>query len=220
MTQPKKPARKKPMPKPIQEHPWDRIPNNGERHGESPKAFHAFTVYRDMGAVRSLAKTVHELGKPAGYKSLLEKWSRDWKWVDRVAAFDQYMDKLAQEEVKAAREEMIRRQIEQAVSRQNFGVSIRGVAAGTINEMVKLQKEGKALKLSPHELAKILEAAIKLEESGEKLERLCRGEPTETSQLSGALQLTGKDGGPLQLAHMSDEEVKRLAREILTNGKQ
>lgn len=33
-------------------------------------------------------------------------------------------------------------------------------------------------------------------------------------------EVTGKDGGPLLFAHMSDEEVKRLAREILTNGKQ
>ncbi len=205
MTKTKKKTRKKEQPRPVQEHPWDRIPDDGAGRMESPKAFHAFTVYRDMGHGRSLAKATRELARPDGYKVLLQKWSAEWHWVDRVAAFDQYMDRIAQEEVLVARREMVRRQIEQAISRQNFGVSIRGVAAGTINEMVKLQKDGKAPKLSPHELAKILEAAIKLEESGEKLERLCRGEPTENTAVSGVIRTT----------NLSDLDLLELAAEIV-----
>ncbi len=204
MTKARKKTQKKEVPRPVQEHPWDRIPDDGEGRMESSKAFHAFTVYRDMGAVRSLAKTVRELGKPSGYKSLLEKWSREWHWVDRVAAYDQHLDRQAQLETEEARKQMIVRQIEQAMSRQNFGISLRGVAAGKINEWTRLLKEGK-LKLSTTELAKILDVAIRLEESGEKLERLCRGEPTENTEVSGVIRTT----------NLSDQDLLELAAEIV-----
>lgn len=72
--------------------PWER------RSDESPKAFHAFATYRDLGPARSLDRARQALGKnAAGYKRLLDEWSSKYAWVERVAAWDAHHDALARE---------------------------------------------------------------------------------------------------------------------------
>ncbi len=66
--------------------PWHRL------HQESDIAFGAFTIYRDMGCVRSLAKTAKALGKKKHYTSQLEKWSKRYEWVRRSLIYDEYLD--------------------------------------------------------------------------------------------------------------------------------
>jgi hypothetical protein len=61
--------------------PWDRQPN------ESPQAFEAFAIYRDMSYQRSLAAAAWKLRKT---KKLLERWSATHGWVKRVAAWAQH----------------------------------------------------------------------------------------------------------------------------------
>ena len=58
-----------------------------KQNGESAKAFHAFTLYRDMRARRSLANVGRTLGETrvAG-PSMVEDWSVRWRWVDRADA--------------------------------------------------------------------------------------------------------------------------------------
>lgn len=74
--------------------PWERQPEEGS------KPFQAFACYRDMDpGERSLAKVAKELHKST---TLMGRWSRDWKWVERVRAYDNYRDRQDQEE--AARE--------------------------------------------------------------------------------------------------------------------
>jgi hypothetical protein len=53
--------------------------------GESAKAFAAFCVYRDLGAQRSLAAVGRSLAKST---TLVARWSSQWSWVERVAAWD------------------------------------------------------------------------------------------------------------------------------------
>ncbi len=64
------------------------------REGESSRAFAAFEVYRDLGVERSLVKVGQTLGKS---RALVERWSAQHDWVDRVAALE-------------ARDEMLRRE--------------------------------------------------------------------------------------------------------------
>lgn len=68
------------------EAPWEQQP------GESAKAFQAFAAYRDMGVERSNAKVAQLLGKS---KTLIDRWSSAWKWVERVRSYDREMDKQA-----------------------------------------------------------------------------------------------------------------------------
>ena len=68
---------------------WTRQPN------ESPPAFQAFVVYRDLGlGMRSNAKVSRELGKSV---TLMNRWSSRWDWVKRVARYDEDIDKQIRE---------------------------------------------------------------------------------------------------------------------------
>jgi hypothetical protein len=53
--------------------------------GESAKAFAALCVYRDLGPQRSLAVVARSLAKST---TLVARWSSQWSWVERVAAWD------------------------------------------------------------------------------------------------------------------------------------
>jgi hypothetical protein len=74
--------------------PWDRQPN------ESPKAFEAFAIYRDMAYRRSLAAVAWKLSKS---KTLLSRWSAKHGWVKRVAAWDAYNDQESRNELEQER---------------------------------------------------------------------------------------------------------------------
>jgi transposase len=87
-------------------------------------------------------------------------------------------------------------------------------------------KQGLTLSEKLNELEKIAKDTI-LEASGEgdlKVKCTAIREYRSTIELSGkvsgeyrpGMEITGKDGGPVVLSHMTDEEVERRAREILS----
>lgn len=59
--------------------PWDRQP------GETSKAYEAFSIYRDMGAERTVRLVAEALNKSG---TLIAGWSGKHNWVDRAAAYD------------------------------------------------------------------------------------------------------------------------------------
>jgi hypothetical protein len=68
----------------IKQHSWQQQP------GESPKAFQAFVIYRNLELKeRSLQKVGAELGKS---RCLIERWSSRWGWVERAAEWDDYQE--------------------------------------------------------------------------------------------------------------------------------
>lgn len=80
--------------------PWDR------REEESSKAYEAFTIYRDMGTERSLAKVAEELSKS---EQLMKRWSYTHGWVERASKWDDEQDRIEREiaqkeQAKAIRE--------------------------------------------------------------------------------------------------------------------
>lgn len=56
-----------------------------QQKGETAPAFQAFRTYLEMGPNRSLAKASQRLGKS---KTLLDRWSRRWSWVERCRAWE------------------------------------------------------------------------------------------------------------------------------------
>jgi hypothetical protein len=62
--------------------------------GETTKAYTAFTIYRDIGSVRSLDRVEEKIyGTQVGHKrgtnlTSLKRWSREWNWVDRCRDYD------------------------------------------------------------------------------------------------------------------------------------
>jgi hypothetical protein len=69
------------------------MPEKWERQeGETSRNYHIFSLYRDMGITRSLKKVVAQLDKPSRYIGHLSNLSTQYKWVDRVEAYDAYLD--------------------------------------------------------------------------------------------------------------------------------
>ncbi len=67
---------------------------------ESSQSLEAFTLYRDMGSERSTAKVAQQCSKN---KSLIDRWSGQHAWVERVRQHDEAIAAEAAERDKHAR---------------------------------------------------------------------------------------------------------------------
>ncbi len=97
------------MPKRNDTKPWER------QEGESVKAFEAFTVYLEMGDERSLRAVGQRLGKS---RALIERWSRTYQWVERVASYDADVQRKAHAKAVDKRRKMVDRHISIALKMQ------------------------------------------------------------------------------------------------------
>lgn len=154
---------------------------------ESPEAFEAFAMYRDMGVGRSLVSVAEKLRKS---EPLIARWSRKHGWVKRVHAYDAELDRRKRLVDLREVEKMRKRQIATANAMQDLGNI----------ELWKMLAEAKRLKKRRGSLDE--KTILKLIEKGTALERLNRGEPGEIIQSTG-------EGG-LDLSGLSLEELKIL----------
>lgn len=84
--------------------PWEQQP------GESSEAYAAFRAYRDLGPDRSILKAYAQLRPKAGSRKApapanapgsWKRWAQQWRWKERVEAYDRRMESVEQ----GAREE-------------------------------------------------------------------------------------------------------------------
>jgi len=77
---------------------WERIA------GESPLAYAAFCAYRNMGAERNIRKAVETVEQDVTVQSKKYKvwrnWSTAFRWRERAADYDRYLEKLKQAELR------------------------------------------------------------------------------------------------------------------------
>jgi len=92
---------------------WER------QRGESRQAFQAFTIYRDMGVNRSVAKTSKAIGKA---QTMLTRWCSKWRWVERAEAWDAEQDRVKRESRLKAIEDMEERHIKLAMAAQQKAI--------------------------------------------------------------------------------------------------
>lgn len=177
---------------PNSQETWLRLRN------ETGPAFQAFAIYRDMKPEeRSLAKVRVVLGKS---RTLVERWSTIWNWVERVEAWDRYQDKIIQQELAKANAKAIvdmkKRHIQASIVMQ------QKVAAGLSNLDVK--------KMKPHELSRMERDAV-------MIERISRDVATEISEdkVSGEIDMNVKGKvlhGHIDLNRLNREELRTLLR--------
>ena len=67
---------------------------------ETAKSFEAFKIFRDMGAGRTLKKTTQAYYGSAANLRWVQEWSRKHDWVERVAAYDAYMEMIRRDAVE------------------------------------------------------------------------------------------------------------------------
>lgn len=131
--------------------PYERQPD------ESTKAWYAFTIYRDLGHLRTQAKVLKQIGKSASYKRIVEIWSVKWGWGVRCRAWEDEEDKIRRaEDIKAIRS-MRRRHIKLAEAMSDLGESeLR-------KHLAKAKGKAKKSALSSKEIIRLIESAAKLE---------------------------------------------------------
>lgn len=125
---------------------WER------QDGETMKQYEAFCIYRDMGMDRSQKNVAKELGKSEG---LLSRWSSANKWVERAAAYDLEMERLAR----------IQQQKDIAKMRKNHA----SIASSMLVTAAKALKAMKPEDVKPSDISRMVEVAS-------KLERISRGD--------------------------------------------
>lgn len=159
------------------------------RDNETDPAWQAFALYRDLGVERSLAEVGRRLDKTT---ALLGRWSSAHQWVKRVRAWDIEVDRRKRLADLRAIESMRERQTKIAIQLQDLGAS----------ELKKLAKRAAELERESGIDAKTI---VQLIESGAKLERLNRGEPSDIVQQHGSNEID-----PADLTTQELRDLKRI----------
>ena len=77
---------------------WERLT------GETSSAFAAFCSFRDFGPERNIRKAVDSAVKDENVRAkryrVWRNWSTQFRWRERAADFDRYMEKLRQAELR------------------------------------------------------------------------------------------------------------------------
>ncbi|MGD0126372.1 MAG: hypothetical protein ABSF46_13500 [Terriglobia bacterium] len=160
-----------------EKHDWDRQP------GESSKAYAHFCLYRDTGFSRSLRKLAED-AKCISKVAQLRRWSSRWKWVERCEKYDDYLENQDRLQQEKERREMRKRHA-------RMGVLGQSVAVKALENLLNKVRAGG--EVSAGDAGRLLDTAV-------KVERLARGEPTDSHEVSGP------GGGPIEFANMSDGE--------------
>jgi len=149
--------------------PWERQP------GESSKAFAAFRVFRDLGPRRSVAEAYRQKTGRVHARQASGNWNAvatRWLWQERARAWDDEQDRVRREKQLAAQAEMGERHATVALLMQQRLIErLQGLDASD---------------LSPADVARWLEAAV-------KVERQARG--VEPAGKSLNLSVDQPDGG-------------------------
>lgn len=115
--------------------PWER------QKGESAQAYEAFSVYLGMGAERSTRAVARKLGKSA---SLIQRWSSDKEWQERVRAYDNDVEREARKKAVADRKAMTERHIGIAMQLQKKALealgslSVEDMSPKDVKEFIKM----------------------------------------------------------------------------------
>jgi hypothetical protein len=172
----------------IKQFPWQQHP------GESPRAFAAFVVYRNLEPEeRSLQRVVQECNKSI---SLIGRWSSRWGWVERAAEWDDYQEMRL---LEARLEE--RRAMDENHLKITMAARSKAITALTEMDSSQLARNSSELRMWITELM--------------RLERLIVGEPgpvekrRERIEINASIEEALKEYAPV-FQELIDEGVIRL----------
>jgi hypothetical protein len=119
---------------------WEQLP------GESGAAYAAFCAYRDLGLDRNIRKAVDASGKEEGKRGkgygVWRAWASQFRWRERAADYDRYLERLKQTEKRKtieAQEETHRavtRKMLEVVGKKLEMMNPADLSAGAVTEWV------------------------------------------------------------------------------------
>jgi len=161
---------------------WER------QHKETSKAYKAFCEYRDLGLDRSLSKLTQELDVS---KTHLGNWSSKYNWVERVEAFDDYIEARVRDSNEKAIVEMRSRHARQSHELQEA----LALPLQVLNRRLENNSDLSELeKLKIDELIRLVAQSAKSLKQLTEIEREARGVPSSINrtELTGNLGLDGR----------------------------
>jgi hypothetical protein len=178
--------------------PWDR------QEDETPSAWAAFQVYRDMAPHTRALRGAYRAAKGQDKQNIggtWKRWYKDNQWQARALAYDRHRDAKLRADLES-------RRLQARIETADLGATLRRKASNAVRMLVAVSQQignqnGKevwvlATELKPNEIAS-------LAKTGVDLEFLALGEPTA------------------RIADMSEAEVEAaIARELerLAGGRQ
>jgi len=187
-------------------HLWQRI------QGETFKAYEGFELYRQLGPARSLQVAWEQYFTRPGtrrqrgdrevtrFPGYWARWSTRWRWLERAMAWDEEVAALARDqELDRELKARVAEQEEDRRQRQLMREEARAARAVGRRLLMRLLQEVEAGKLEcmgVTELLPHLQKISALVETGQKLDRLYSGEPTdvtrtETTRRAAVAKLVG-----------------------------
>jgi hypothetical protein len=174
---------------------WERQP------GESTKAFAAFECYRMLGPDRSLqAAWAKHYARPGTLRERQRKgkerasqfpgywgaWASKWQWTARAGSWDEEVAALARDqELDRALKARLAEQEEETRQRQLMreeAWAARAVARRLLRRLMQGVEAGQLDRLSVAALLPHLQRISALLETGQKLDRLFQGEPSDVTR--------------------------------------
>jgi len=144
---------------------------------ETSKAYKAFCEYRDLGSDRSLSKLTQELDVS---KTHLGNWSSKYNWVERVEAFDDYIEARVRDSNETAIVEMRTRHARQSHELQDA----LALPLQVLNRKIEEDSDLNELdKLKIHELIGLLTQSAKCLKQLTEIEREARGLPSSSNKM-------------------------------------
>jgi hypothetical protein len=123
--------------------PWEREPE------ESKEAYDSFLIYRNLGRNRSLESACQ---KSAGSVPLLKRWSKQWKWVSRALAWDDFLQRARDDEHLSHAAKWEQRRIQAVEEAWEAGDALREKALQMLATPLvekRSEKDGKTIILKP-----------------------------------------------------------------------
>jgi hypothetical protein len=151
-------------------------PGPGERQPkETAVAFEAFRTYLELGPSRSTASAAQVLGKS---KTLMDRWSSRWRWVERVREVESSQAAKVDAEVTAERVRVAKRQAQEA---QLHATATTLAAAELVQRVQKARQEGvdPFADVPTADLVRLQASAARAHNRSVITERLARGMTTE-----------------------------------------
>lgn len=215
--------------------PWDM------QEGEPRRHYRRFLVYRDMGAERSVRRACEVAKVPkegrVGTWDYWRKISFRWKWGERVRAYDEWREALAQKHADERAAELAIAEAEENVKQAGLRVDenrhlrtlgravalriLQVIGQGALSEMtsrkVKKIKQTTAVdgsferdEMETKSVFELAGLAVQAIEIGQKLERLDAGKPTDITQD------VGQDQGAQEIARLIAAQLLAGAPDAMT----
>lgn len=162
---------------------------------ETAPAYQAFRTYLEQGPRRSTAAVARALGKS---KTLIDRWSSRWRWVERVRAFDSQAGAVAD---RATLEAIAKRSKRQAEIAQLHGE----VTAYVAGEVVRRTQDDPAWlrTLGADELLRVEAAMARAHNRVVITERLALGISTDNPSAADTPRTAAEEAA----RRLTDEEL-------------